>query len=115
MEPKDHPNFDDLPQVEGFPQGCAWGIFDRAGKKDVYGTLNFLTPRVVQAAAAEVKDGISISLKHVVQQRLLLAESHITDKTQLASKCNQIPPYWSASDRPQRPNSVRSGHAVPRL
>jgi len=57
------PDFDDLPPVEGMPQGCAWGVFDKGGKKDVYGTLNFLTQDVVKAAAAEVKEGISVSLK----------------------------------------------------
>ncbi|KAK0619437.1 putative cyclase-domain-containing protein [Immersiella caudata] len=56
------PNFDDLPPVEGQPKGFAWGIFDKDGKKDVLGTLNFLTPDVVKAAATEVKDGISVSL-----------------------------------------------------
>lgn len=59
------PDFDDLPPVEGMPQGCAWGIFDRDGQKDVYGTLNLLTPDVVKAAAEEVHQGISISLKLV--------------------------------------------------
>jgi hypothetical protein len=57
------PDFDDLPKVEGMPQGCAWGVFDRDGKKDTYGTLNFLSAEVVKAAASEVKDGVSISLK----------------------------------------------------
>lgn len=57
------PDFDDLPKVEGMPQGCAWGVFDQDGKKDTVGTLNFLTPNVVKAAATEVKDGVSISLK----------------------------------------------------
>jgi len=57
------PDFDDLPAVEGQPKGFAWGVFDKDGKKDVLGTLNFLTPEVVKAAAAEVKDGISVSLK----------------------------------------------------
>ncbi|KAJ5123741.1 hypothetical protein N7448_009838 [Penicillium atrosanguineum] len=56
------PQFDDLPPVEGMPQGCAWGIFDKNGTKDVYGTLNLLTPDVVKAAAEEVQKGISISL-----------------------------------------------------
>lgn len=65
MEPSSYPDFDDLPKVEGMPQGCAWGVFDKDGKKDLLGTLNFLTPQVVQAAAAEVKAGVSISLKHV--------------------------------------------------
>jgi hypothetical protein len=59
------PSFDDLPPVKGMPQGCAWGIFDKDGKKDVIGTLNLLTPDVVKAAASEVQDGVSISLKHV--------------------------------------------------
>jgi hypothetical protein len=57
------PNFDDLPLVYGMPQGCAWGIFDKDGKKDVFGTLNLLTLDVVKAAAAEVRHGISVSLK----------------------------------------------------
>lgn len=58
------PDFDALPKVDGMPQGCAWGVFDRDGKKDMVGTLNFLTPDVVKAAASEVKDGVSISLKY---------------------------------------------------
>ncbi|KAK1761955.1 putative cyclase-domain-containing protein [Phialemonium atrogriseum] len=62
MEPGSYPDFGDLPKVEGMPQGCAWGVFDKDGKKDLLGTLNFLTPQVVQAAAAEVKAGVSISL-----------------------------------------------------
>jgi hypothetical protein len=57
------PDFDSLPAVEGMPEGCAWGIFDKDGKKDVWGTLNLLTPDVVKAAAAEVKEGVSFSLK----------------------------------------------------
>ncbi|KAK3366229.1 putative cyclase-domain-containing protein [Lasiosphaeria ovina] len=64
MDPGSVPDFDDLPKVAGQPQGCAWGVFDnkKDGKKDVFGTLNFLTPAIVAAAAAEVKDGVSISL-----------------------------------------------------
>lgn len=63
MDPASVPDFDDLPKVEGQPQGCAWGIFDKDGHKDLFGTLNFLTPKIIAAAAAEVRDGISISLK----------------------------------------------------
>ncbi|KAK4139803.1 putative cyclase-domain-containing protein [Dichotomopilus funicola] len=62
MATNSFPDFDDLPKVEGQPQGCAWGVFDKDGKKDVFGTLNFLTPEIVAAASKEVKDGISISL-----------------------------------------------------
>jgi hypothetical protein len=58
------PDFDRLPKVEGMPQGCAWGVFDKGGKKDVMGTLNLLTPDVVKAAVAEVKEGVSVSLKY---------------------------------------------------
>jgi hypothetical protein len=57
------PDFDSLPSVEGMPQGCAWGLFDRDGEKDLRGTLNLLTPAVVAAACREAQDGISISLK----------------------------------------------------
>ncbi|KAK7427026.1 hypothetical protein QQZ08_006453 [Neonectria magnoliae] len=47
------PDFDDLPKVEGMPQDCAWGVFDGDGEKDIVGTLNFLTPEVVKAAAGK--------------------------------------------------------------
>ncbi|KAK1468002.1 hypothetical protein CCUS01_06706 [Colletotrichum cuscutae] len=56
------PDYDDLPPVEGMPKGCAWGLFDKDGKKDLFGTLNLLTPSVVKAAGAEIRDGVSISL-----------------------------------------------------
>ncbi|KAK5656827.1 hypothetical protein OQA88_4375 [Cercophora sp. LCS_1] len=62
IDPTTVPDFDDLPPVAGQPQGFAWGVFDSADKKDVYGTLNFLTPSIVAAAAAEVKSGVPISL-----------------------------------------------------
>lgn len=58
------PAFDGLPEVSGMPQGCAWGVFDKDGKKDIFGTLNLLTPEVVKSAYAEAKDGLSISLKY---------------------------------------------------
>ncbi|KAB8233867.1 cyclase family protein [Aspergillus alliaceus] len=57
------PSFDDLPPVPGYPDSrCSWGIFDRDGQKDLYGTLNFITPDIVKSAAAQIRDGISISL-----------------------------------------------------
>ncbi|KAI5927613.1 putative cyclase-domain-containing protein [Camillea tinctor] len=62
MDASQLPNFDDLPPVPGMPQGCAWGIFDKDGKKDVLGTLNLLTPEVVRGAYGEARDGVSISL-----------------------------------------------------
>ncbi|GAB7365904.1 hypothetical protein MBLNU230_g7232t1 [Neophaeotheca triangularis] len=56
------PDFDDLPKVEGMPQGTAWGIWDKNGKKDVFGTLNLLTQDVVKEAYKEAREGISVSL-----------------------------------------------------
>ncbi|KAI9695233.1 MAG: hypothetical protein M1820_008805 [Bogoriella megaspora] len=56
------PSFDELPPVQGMPQGCAWGIFDKNGEKDVYGTLNLLTQNVIKSAYAEAKEGIHVSL-----------------------------------------------------
>ena len=61
----DIPDFDSLPKVDGMPQGCAWGLFDRDGKKDALGTLNLLTADVVKEAYKEAKEGISVSLKCV--------------------------------------------------
>ena len=60
----DIPDYDDLPAVKGMPQGCAWGIFDKDGKKDNLGTINLITPEVVKAAVSEVKEGVSVSLKY---------------------------------------------------
>ena len=34
----DFPAFDDLPKVEGQPQGCLWGFFDKDQKKDEVGS-----------------------------------------------------------------------------
>jgi hypothetical protein len=65
------PDFDELPKVEGMPQGCAWGVFDKNGKKDVIGTINLLTPDVVKAAATEVKEGVSVSLKYASQFHII--------------------------------------------
>jgi hypothetical protein len=31
--------FDELPKVEGEPQGCLWGFFDKDGKKDECGSV----------------------------------------------------------------------------
>ncbi|KAK5113836.1 hypothetical protein LTR62_003220 [Meristemomyces frigidus] len=56
------PDFDDLPEVKGMPQGCAWGVYDKDGKKDVYGTLNNITPEIIKSAYSELKDGVSVSL-----------------------------------------------------
>jgi hypothetical protein len=56
------PEFDELPPVEGMPEGCAWGLFDQDGKKDYLGCLNLLTQKVKQEAYKEARDGVSISL-----------------------------------------------------
>ena len=34
----------ELPIQPGAPRGSAWGVFDTDGKRDFYGTLNFITP-----------------------------------------------------------------------
>jgi hypothetical protein len=56
------PDFDSLPKVEGMPEGWAWGVFDKDGKKDHLGCLNLLTPEVVKEAYKEARDGVSVSL-----------------------------------------------------
>jgi hypothetical protein len=87
------PDFDNLPPVEGMPQGCAWGIFDKDGKKDLRGTLNLLTPDVVAAACKEARDGVSISLKYAVES--VFQETHLADLAQLASECIQVSYAWA--------------------
>lgn len=56
------PAFKDLPSVKDMPKGCAWGVWDKDGKKDIYGTLNLLTPEVIKEAYKEARDGVSVSL-----------------------------------------------------
>ncbi|KAF2851469.1 hypothetical protein T440DRAFT_394807 [Plenodomus tracheiphilus IPT5] len=62
------PAFDELPKVEGMPQGNLWGFFDdKNGVKDEVGTINLLTPSVVQAASREISTGESIQLDWALQ------------------------------------------------
>ncbi|KAK5126095.1 hypothetical protein LTR85_011450 [Meristemomyces frigidus] len=56
------PSFDQLPRVEGQPQGCLWGMFDKPGQKDEVGTLNLLTRLVVQKASQEISTGEHVQL-----------------------------------------------------
>ncbi|OAP57931.1 hypothetical protein AYL99_08669 [Fonsecaea erecta] len=58
------PAYDNLPliTINGKSKRCAWGLFDEEGKKDVFGCLNKITPDIVTKAAAEIKDGVTISL-----------------------------------------------------
>lgn len=56
------PDFDQLPKVEGQPQGCLWGFFDKNGVRDEVGTLNLLSPDVVRRAASEIRTGEHVQL-----------------------------------------------------
>ncbi|PWN48985.1 hypothetical protein IE53DRAFT_388806 [Violaceomyces palustris] len=54
------PDLDDLPEVEGMPKGCAWGIF---GEKDQLGTLNLLTPEnTAKVAKQEIQTGERVQI-----------------------------------------------------
>lgn len=66
------PDFDDLPEVKDMPQGCAWGLFDKDGKKDLLGTISLLTQDVIKGAYGEARDGVSVSLKSVSGTRCQL-------------------------------------------
>jgi hypothetical protein len=60
------PTFKDLPPVKDMPHGCTWGLWDKPGQpKDQLGTLNLLTPEVVQDAIKEVKTGERCALKYL--------------------------------------------------
>ncbi|KAL4939234.1 hypothetical protein BDV06DRAFT_225205 [Aspergillus oleicola] len=56
------PLFTDLPIRQNLPAGSAWGVFDENGVRDVYGTLNFVTPEIVVAAKQEIQTGESVVL-----------------------------------------------------
>ncbi|KEF51121.1 uncharacterized protein A1O9_12844 [Exophiala aquamarina CBS 119918] len=67
----ERPFFDDLPMREGDPPHSAWGLY---GEKDELGTLNLLTPEIVQEAAREIRTGIRVPLDYPVDH--LLQPSH---------------------------------------
>jgi len=57
------PPYDQLPIELDAPAGSAWGVFDKDGKRDALGTLNFITPGAVVAAKEEIQTGESVALK----------------------------------------------------
>lgn len=65
MKYTDLPNWDNIPEVPGLPEGCAWGLFDQDGRRDQVGTLNLLTREKVLGAKDEIQHGDSVCLKYV--------------------------------------------------
>lgn len=59
MSDLDKPRYDDLPAFEKTGARHAWGVF---GQDDEVGSLNWITPEAVRAAAAEVRTGEVIGL-----------------------------------------------------
>lgn len=57
------PKYSELPIKPEYPKGSSWGVFDNNGKKDVLGTLNFITPGAVVLAKEEIQTGKSVVLK----------------------------------------------------
>jgi hypothetical protein len=57
------PKYRDLPVQAGAPAGSAWGVFDKSGERDSFGTLNFITREAVVAAKEEIQTGESVVLK----------------------------------------------------
>lgn len=55
----DVPAYDELARVPGLGMPHSWDFF---GRGDAFGTLNYLTPEVVAAAADGVRDGVPVSL-----------------------------------------------------
>jgi hypothetical protein len=53
------PSYDELPRIEGLDLPYSWDFFGRA---DELGTLNYLTPGLIQRASAQVVDGTVVSL-----------------------------------------------------
>lgn len=64
----DLPAWDEIPIVPGMPKGCAWGLFDKDGKRDQLGTLNLITPETILEAKNEIQYGESVALKRVKTQ-----------------------------------------------
>ncbi|KAI9743675.1 MAG: hypothetical protein M1818_002991 [Claussenomyces sp. TS43310] len=56
------PKYSALPIKPDAPEGSAWGVFDKEGQRDVFGTLNFITREAVVAAKQEIQTGESVVL-----------------------------------------------------
>ena len=80
------PDFENLPNVAGFADKCAWGLFDKGEEKDRLGTLNLLTPDVVIAASKEIRSGKCISLKYGPQFKKDLF--NLIGEPKLACRCS---------------------------
>jgi kynurenine formamidase len=57
------PTYAELLARQDAPAGSAWGVF---GPEDECGTLNFITPEAVRAAAALVRRGVCFNLDHTL-------------------------------------------------
>lgn len=57
------PSYKELPVKSDAPAGSAWGVFDKNGKRDALGTLNFITQEAVVRAKEEIQTGESVALK----------------------------------------------------
>jgi hypothetical protein len=57
------PVWDEIPIVPGMPKGCAWGLYDKDGKRDQLGTLNLITSETILEAKNEIQHGESVALK----------------------------------------------------
>lgn len=66
------PAFDDLPKVQGEPQGSLWGFFDKNGEKDEIGSTFICA--------------ISVDLKYIDGSFQLLTFSHQLLSSLLAAK-----------------------------
>lgn len=90
------PSFDELPKVDGQPQGCLWSFFDKNGVKDQIGTLNILTPDVVRQASSEIKTGKHIQLDWCLENVTFPGfgrkkfEHKIVDKGQFAALDDEV-------------------------
>ena len=59
MVPSELPDYAELPVRAGRPPSSSWGVWS---DRDVFGTLNLLTPERVQAAAASIRSGRTFGL-----------------------------------------------------
>ncbi|PMD16387.1 hypothetical protein NA56DRAFT_580542 [Hyaloscypha hepaticicola] len=62
MRAQDLPTYKDMPAVQGMPHGTAWGLYDKNGERDNYGSLNLLTPENTLEAQKEIKSGTGVAL-----------------------------------------------------
>ena len=82
------PAFDELPKIEGMPQGSIWGFYDKNGKKDEVGCMLSLIPAALEYLTNTVQLSICLLLPSSKLRPKKSAPVNTFNSTGLFTTCN---------------------------